>query len=447
MVLSEKAHQVLVGVLPGQSQSCSGSVLRWGLCRVYASSIRIWIPLYHAVGTTHSESNLNPATTEHALAIHCLRVISLTYWPPYIGRLIISNGVLILKGVGLFGVYKMFGEKLLIKMWETLTKDGIGSLASPWQIKRQGKAHAEVRRDELLLIAQAESDADDIKQGRKKLLSDGRLIELNDNSSVDSSEKDDLGRIEPLINLNSLSSKIDQQKNAEEIQQEININKTILLAEDELLRSNQEPPQENVDPDWIYRWRDYAKSTQSEELRKLWARTLAGEVKSPGRYSLRTLEFIKNLSQDEALAISTLGQFVINNTIFKTKRLEEFNINMSFLLQMDDLGILNGVQGGQVAGLNLTMPSIDSNKYINSLINRSIILLIEHDDPAKKMVLDCYQVSRIGVELLSLGDFKADRQYMEEIGNKIKSQGFNVKLGDWMQTSATHGQYFNAIEL
>ncbi|WP_448217237.1 DUF2806 domain-containing protein [Endozoicomonas sp. 2B-B] len=341
----------------------------------------------------------------------------------------------------------MFGEKLLIKMWETLTKDGIGSLASPWQIKRQGKAHAEVRRDELLLIAQAESDADDIKQGRKKLLSDGRLIELNDNSSVDSSEKDDLGRIEPLINLNSLSSKIDQQKNAEEIQQEININKTILLAEDELLRSNQEPPQENVDPDWIYRWRDYAKSTQSEELRKLWARTLAGEVKSPGRYSLRTLEFIKNLSQDEALAISTLGQFVINNTIFKTKRLEEFNINMSFLLQMDDLGILNGVQGGQVAGLNLTMPSIDSNKYINSLINRSIILLIEHDDPAKKMVLDCYQVSRIGVELLSLGDFKADRQYMEEIGNKIKSQGFNVKLGDWMQTSATHGQYFNAIEL
>lgn len=61
----------------------------------------------------------------------------------------------------------MLGEKLLIKLWETLAKDGVGSLASPWQIKREGKAHAEVRRDEMLTIAQAEVEVEQIKQGKR----------------------------------------------------------------------------------------------------------------------------------------------------------------------------------------------------------------------------------------------------------------------------------------
>ncbi len=37
------------------------------------------------------------------------------------------------------------GEKLLIKLWETITEKGIGSLLSPWQTIRTGKARNEVR--------------------------------------------------------------------------------------------------------------------------------------------------------------------------------------------------------------------------------------------------------------------------------------------------------------
>jgi hypothetical protein len=205
----------------------------------------------------------------------------------------------------------MLGEKLLIKLWETLTKDGIGSLASPWQIKREGKAHAEVRRDEMLMLAQAEVEAEQIKLGKKKLLDDGRLIELSCPKNYEDHSVDYIGRPEPTIILDSFSDKIEQKRKAEAIQQEININKTIGLVEEELLHSHQEPSEKEVDSDWLSRWRDHAKSTNSEELRQIWARTLAGEVKSPGSYSLRTLEFIKNLSQEEAMAISKLGQFAV----------------------------------------------------------------------------------------------------------------------------------------
>ena len=336
----------------------------------------------------------------------------------------------------------MLGEKLLIKLWDTLAKDGVGSLASPWQIKREGKAHAEVRREEMLMIAQTEVEVEQIKQGKMKRLPDGKLLELNTSDSLTPQES--LGRIEPSLNLDSFSEKIEQQNKAKEIQQEININKTIVLAEEELLRSKQEPSEKEVDSDWLHRWRDHAKTTNNDELRQIWARTLAGEIKAPGSYSLRTLEFIKNLSQDEAQAISKLGKFVINSSIFKCPHLKLQGVDFGFLLQMDDLGIVNGVQGGQVSGLELSLPSREKEKYSNGLVNRNQILLIEGKDPTKIMKLECYQISKIGSEVLSLGDFSADEVYMKEIGEQIKKQGFDVKIALWVQTHAEYGQYFNA---
>lgn len=338
----------------------------------------------------------------------------------------------------------MLGEKLLIKLWETLANDGIGSLASPWQIKREGKAHAEVRRDEILMLAQAEVEAEQIKLGKKKLLDDGRLIELRDPKNEEDHPVEYLGRREPTISLDSFSEKVEQQRKAEAIQQEININKIIGLAEEELLRSQQEPSEKEVDSDWLSRWRDHAKSTNSEELRQIWARTLAGEVKSPGLYSLRTLDFIKNLSQEEAMAISKLGQFVVDRSIFKCSQLEKQGIDFNFLLQMDDLGIINGVQGGQVSGLELTFTSREANKFSNLLINRNQILLIEAEDPNKELALGCYQISKIGAEVLSLGDFNANEDYMRELGEEIKKKGFDVKIARWVQTHEKYGQYFNA---
>jgi len=65
------------------------------------------------------------------------------------------------------------GEKLVIKLWETLAEKGIGSLLSPWQAGREGRARNEVRRHEILMLAQAEMDAADIRSGKKRLLPDG----------------------------------------------------------------------------------------------------------------------------------------------------------------------------------------------------------------------------------------------------------------------------------
>src|SRR5262249_46877411 len=55
---------------------------------------------------------------------------------------------------------------LLDKMWDTLVTNGV---LAPWLIKRAGRATSEVRRDEILMIAQAQKDADEIRSGRMVL--------------------------------------------------------------------------------------------------------------------------------------------------------------------------------------------------------------------------------------------------------------------------------------
>jgi Protein of unknown function (DUF2806) len=336
----------------------------------------------------------------------------------------------------------MSGEQLLIKMWETIAKDGISSLASPWQIKREGKAFAVVRRNEMLMLAQTEMDANEIKLGKKKLLPDGKLIEIH--NDLLNGDVDFHGRIEPILDLADISEKVSQQKKAHDLQEEVNLSKTIILAEDELLRSNQEPSNEEVDPDWYTRWRENAKSVRNDELRRIWARTLAGEVKSPGTYSLRTLDLIKNLSQADAVAISKLGQFSIRDLIIKCAYLKENGIEFEFLLHMDDLGIMSGVQGGEISGLEFNLNSIEKDKFRGSLISRNKILLIESDDPSKKLSLPCYKLTKIGAEILSLGDFNTDDQYMREIGVLIKNKGFDVKLATCVRVSSNSVNYSNA---
>lgn len=45
------------------------------------------------------------------------------------------------------------GEQLVMKLWETLAEKGMGKLLTPWQIKREGRARNQVRKEELIMLA------------------------------------------------------------------------------------------------------------------------------------------------------------------------------------------------------------------------------------------------------------------------------------------------------
>ena len=341
------------------------------------------------------------------------------------------------------------GEKLLIKLWETLTEKGLGSLLLPWQIQREGRAKINVRCEELEKLAQAKVNAADIRAGRKRLESDGSLRLLASPSKSSSTLTAYQGRVEPTIDIQYLAEIAVGYKEAQVVRQEINVCKAIIHAEEVLAQDAQTPPERPIEDDWLFTWRDYAGKVSTEELQQLWGKVLAGEVKSPGTYSIRTLEFLRGLSKHEAEQISKLASFVIrgrivHNDLELKQCFEENCISFDLLLTLQDLGVLSGVGG---LGLAMTLKSASTERFLGILQSNGKVLLVEHEDPAKVLTLNVYAMTTIGSQLLGLGSFHPNIDYLRLVGKEIIKKGFTVKLADWKQLTENQGEYSNAEKI
>lgn len=334
------------------------------------------------------------------------------------------------------------GEKLLIKLWETITEGGIGSLLSPWQIVRTGNARNQVRRDELLMLAQAEADIADIRAGRKRLASDGGLRLIVEAQGSFTSDKAGAEIAAPIINL---SQKAIQSNAVQMAREEINANKAIIFAEEMLIDDSNEPSEKSVDQDWLHAWREYAGKVSAIDLQRLWGNILAGEIKSPGSCSLRTLDFIKALSKEEAERISKLASYVVCNEFIArdlSAHLTSRGISFDDLLFAQELGVISSVEA---IGMTKFFNSLVPGRYLVTLPAGGKVLVVEHENIDKKLQLSVYLVTAVGQQVLRLGKFSPDIEYLQLLGKQIAKQGYKVRFGDWELVSDTHGSISNEV--
>lgn len=333
---------------------------------------------------------------------------------------------------------QMPGEKLLEKMWDTIADKGIGGLFKPWQMRREGRASIDLKREELLAIAQAEHDAERIRRGEFRL-SEAPGLKLIAAPSVQ--ETSGLDPNVPALPLLASEAVI-----AETVRREANVTRALLHAEEALEQEDQAPSDVPVDDDWLFRWRDSASQVSNEELQNLWGRVLAGEFKAPGSFSLRTLEFLKNLTQVEAEAIAKLSRFVVGGAIYREAKelFEEEGVSFGFLLKMQQLGVISGVDA---IGLTVTWGSVDTSTFVRPLLSNSMVLVATHEDASKKVTLPVYQVTFIGEEVLRLGTFEPHVSYLEKVGQHLKTQGMKVHLARYRDIGPDQIQYFDGREL
>lgn len=202
-----------------------------------------------------------------------------------------------------------------------------GSWLAPWRASQEGKArvtaakaNVEVKRIE------AESE-NSTSQLIAKAQAEARKYVPTSNGT----EHGGSVRISP-----------DHVQNAMEFQAEKRLNNVRAIAghaAEEL--GDTEVTDHDPDLDWIARFFDGAQDVSSEELQKLWGRILAGEVKSPGQTSRRTLSILRNMTQQEAQDFSKLMRFRIVAFIFNKgvqKVLGERSIN--WMVHFTDIGLL-----------------------------------------------------------------------------------------------------------
>lgn len=318
------------------------------------------------------------------------------------------------------------GEKLLIKIIDTLDK-GVGAFARPWQITREGKARAEVFRLEKLAIAQAELEAGEIRQGRKSFVN-GELLALPAPTKIGDSEIDGNDSISFLT---TAKAEADYRM----IKRAVNLRKIAVIAEEEAGEiPDKEVSDEPVDLDWFARWREAAQDVSNEEMQQLWARLLSGEVKKPGSYSLQSVSLLRNLSSKQAGWIAALAPFAVGSWIFKNcdEFLNEAGLNFEVLLELESLGILTGLDavGGINREINFQLHSDNEDIYVTLLPAHGVGVLITHEAPPPKINIPIYGILSVGQELISLGQFASNEDYLKKLGKFFVEKGCEAFLVD-----------------
>ena len=106
--------------------------------------------------------------------------------------------------------------------------------------------------------------------------------------------------------VNSIRERTDARLNFQEEKRQHNIESVAWQAADKLPENVSE---EEVNSDWIARFFESVKDVSDETMQSLWSSALAGEVATPGQTSLRTLDVLKNLSQQDAQEFERVLQF------------------------------------------------------------------------------------------------------------------------------------------
>ena len=174
------------------------------------------------------------------------------------------------------------------------TASGIGSVAgpmlAPWKSRREAAARrlaAQGEADSLRVLAEGQAAALQIISGAQ---AEARSTVMDQNSEFH-------GQLE-------IGETITQRIRFQEEKRHSNIAAAVVEAATEL--GDKEVPDHEPDHDWTARFFNEVQDVSSDDMRTIWAKTLAGEVEKPGSTSARTLTILKNLDRKSARLFNTL---------------------------------------------------------------------------------------------------------------------------------------------
>jgi hypothetical protein len=175
----------------------------------------------------------------------------------------------------------------------------IGGLYKPFQIKR---------------VAQAEADADKIRAAAH-------------------------------IEISELEHRAMSRLFAEEAKKQHNI-EAITLKALPYIRPESRP--ESIEDDWITNFFDKCRLISDEQMQSLWARIIAGEANSPGKFSKRTVNIVGSLDKLDATLFSQLCAFVFDISgptplifDFDHKIYTDVGINFSAVTHLESAGVIH----------------------------------------------------------------------------------------------------------
>jgi len=293
------------------------------------------------------------------------------------------------KDKSLINVENVLGiEKPILKLIDVVT-----GYLKPGTIRREAAAKTEAEIETIKKVSRAMRENSDMPIKYE----DGKI-------TIDTTFDKN---IEDRVRFRMQNQEIKRQKNIEAIFME---SANILLYEEDV-------SDDTLDEDWITRFFNYAQDVSEIEMQRLWSKILADEISSPGAYSLRTLEVIRNLSKKDAADFVKISEYVLAGGFVLKKDLDKA-VNYSMILGLEDAGLLNGG-----AGAVFDMNKIDTDDFSATYGNYAVKL--EQLDMSK-LKIDITPLTKAGRELYKLIKPVGNIDFLKSWASSYKTRGYKV---------------------
>jgi hypothetical protein len=223
-----------------------------------------------------------------------------------------------------------------------------------------------------------------------------------------------LGCYTPQAEKLSIAERAQKRVEILEVNRQKNIEDVLQVAQNILQQDPSSTNENQIDRDWFTRVINNAQDVSDDEMKRMWGKVLAGEIKHPKLYSLRTLDVLRNMTKDDAKLIIDIAPYILrdfddNVFVFNDEK-DNGVIEFSKILYLMELGILdsnttiliNESFDGRVEDL--------SNEV--RFWNQNIGLIIKTN--STRLDFPAYDFTSIGKQILTLIDgIKPDTQFYE----------------------------------
>lgn len=264
----------------------------------------------------------------------------------------------------------------------------IGTIYEPKRIIRKAKADAKSNT----IIA--------IEQAKTKAIIDGDLKQAQYLEQIS----------ERIINKEKK-----RQKNLEDV----------ITVAGNILQTEKEVSGDQINLDWATRFFDIVQDISDNEMKNLWGQILAGEIKQPKSYSLRTLEVLRNMTKDEAELFQKIAPLVLvqrDSFIYSSEEvLKKFGVTYSDIAKLIEIGLL---QSGDFVHKSFFSSKSENSKV--GIIYGNLVIIIELMANASKISIPVRLLTIPGTEIVKLINFNPNIDYIKEIANIIKKNDIKV---------------------
>jgi hypothetical protein len=144
-----------------------------------------------------------------------------------------------------------------------------------------------------------------------------------------------------------------------------------------------------ISDDWLNTFSSISENKSSAEIRSLFSKILAGELRSPGSFSLKSLSLLAAIDQNDAKLIHKMFGYVLFNSII-LKGISD--VQFDDYLKLENLGVINGVD---FFGMSYPINCNDQEQWFPY---GGEIFFFKSKSPVLQIIRSCV-LSRFGREL------------------------------------------------